>query len=284
MDYARTSIPCFITVNSIMTVHRIDLAGGPPVGESHNFPEIIYVSEGVHSLLVDNMPFEMSAGQMLIYAPGAYHIGAAPSQAKIYIISFESDSPMLTEMYNRIIFLDADKRSLLTEMISDGVKLFEKVSPDSGLVGMIKKTGAADYDIQKLKNKLELLLIDIYRSESHLASEIKAANYDNLDREQVEAVAAYLREHISESLTLKEIAANSHISVSKLSALFREQYDCGVISYFNNIKIERAKRMIRESSMNFTEISQSLGFCSIHYFSKLFKKTTGMTPSMYAKK
>ena len=46
---------------------------------------------------------------------------------------------------------------------------------------------------------------------------------------------------------------------------------------------EAAKRMIKETSFNFTEISEKLGFSGVHYFSRLFKKHVGMTPSEYAK-
>ena len=48
------------------------------------------------------------------------------------------------------------------------------------------------------------------------------------------------------------------------------------------MKVEAAKQMIRDEQMNFTQISESLGYSSIHYFSRQFKKMTGMTPSEYA--
>ena len=47
------------------------------------------------------------------------------------------------------------------------------------------------------------------------------------------------------------------------------------------MKIEKAKEYIRENEMNFTQISDELGFSSIHYFSRLFKKKTGMTLTEY---
>ena len=55
-----------------------------------------------------------------------------------------------------------------------------------------------------------------------------------------------------------------------------------VRNYFLALKITEAKRLIRESSLNFTQISESLGFSTIHYFSRLFKEKTGMTPTDYA--
>ena len=48
------------------------------------------------------------------------------------------------------------------------------------------------------------------------------------------------------------------------------------------MKINAAKQLIRTNKMNFTQISEQLGYTSIHYFSRQFKKVTGMTPSEYA--
>ncbi len=54
------------------------------------------------------------------------------------------------------------------------------------------------------------------------------------------------------------------------------------MEYFNNMKIEKAKELIRNGIMNFTEIAYFLSYSSLPYFSKRFKKTTGMSPLEYA--
>ncbi|MEG2287978.1 MAG: helix-turn-helix transcriptional regulator, partial [Ruthenibacterium sp.] len=54
------------------------------------------------------------------------------------------------------------------------------------------------------------------------------------------------------------------------------------MEYFGTLKINAAKRIVREGNHNFTEIAVLLGYNSIHYFSRHFKKVTGMTPSEYA--
>ena len=92
----------------------------------------------------------------------------------------------------------------------------------------------------------------------------------------------YLEEHIREHLTIDEICRENLISRSQLQKLFREQNQCGVIEYFSRLKIELAKQLIRENHHNFTQISDFLGYTSIHYFSRQFKKLSGMTPSEYA--
>jgi YesN/AraC family two-component response regulator len=55
-----------------------------------------------------------------------------------------------------------------------------------------------------------------------------------------------------------------------------------VIDYFTKLKIDMAKQLVRDNHMNFTQIADYLGYSSIHYFSRQFKKTTGMTPSEYS--
>ena len=57
------------------------------------------------------------------------------------------------------------------------------------------------------------------------------------------------------------------------AALEAQKTGLGIIEYFSNMKIESAKEMIRTGHMNFTQISEQLGYASIHYFSRQFKKS-----------
>jgi len=62
---------------------------------------------------------------------------------------------------------------------------------------------------------------------------------------------------------------------------FKKHHDGGIIDYFILLKIDRAKKLITETELSFTEISSILGFSSSAYFSRTFKKKTGVTPSQY---
>ncbi len=80
-------------------------------------------------------------------------------------------------------------------------------------------------------------------------------------------------------LTLAEIAAAAHVSVSTLTSAFRRHCDCSVISHFNALRIERARRELFAGRRNVTEVAAVLGFSSVHYFSRLYRKHTGHSPS-----
>ena len=73
------------------------------------------------------------------------------------------------------------------------------------------------------------------------------------------------------------------ISISRLEQLVRSYCGCGVIRYFISLKIGRAKELIRDRNMNFSQIADALGYSSVHYFSRQFKRITGMSPSEYSR-
>ena len=71
------------------------------------------------------------------------------------------------------------------------------------------------------------------------------------------------------------------IGRAQLQKIFQEQHQCGAMDFFSRLKIAYARQLIRENQMNFTQISEFLGYSSIHYFSRQFKKISGMTPTEY---
>lgn len=282
-SYVRTNLTSFLSVRSIVSVLHTDLGNRICSGEAHDFPELLYVNSGQYTLKVDGVPHAMEPGQLIFYAPHAYHEGDKPSSAVLSIISFEAELPLLFPFYNRVITLTGKQQKILSQIISEGLDAFQSAPKGSGLHGMIPRADIAGYTLQQLKNQLELFLIDLYKATEPKQPKSVATNQENFRDQQFSLVIDYLTEHLSENLTLAQIAEGCSMSIPKLKLLFKEQCGCGPIAYFISLKITAAKRMICDSSMSFTQISQQLGFQSVHYFSKLFKDKTGMTPSEYAK-
>lgn len=276
MEIMKNDIPELLSIEAIRTVYDIQLNGGEPRGEAHDFPEIIYVYKGENVILVDGKRVTLTEGHLTVYPPGAYHIGEFPSTASVYVITFDTSSKALSALYGRAIELSAEQKDAFTAIISSGLKLFERLPRNGELRGMKKKEGASEYELQKLKKKLELFLIELLTADA----EDKKTPHKDLFRE----ICDFLRLSVSRTVTLCEVAARFHIGKSTLTALFRSECGEGMIAYFNRLKIEKAKELIRLGEMNFTEISDFLGFSSIHYFSRLFKSVAGVTPSEYLNK
>jgi len=83
----------------------------------------------------------------------------------------------------------------------------------------------------------------------------------------LEQIIQYMEFHICEQLSIKTICNEFSISRSTLHSLFHKEKNCGAIDYFNFMKIERSKEIMRDGSMNFTEIAYFLSYSSLQYFS-----------------
>lgn len=94
-------------------------------------------------------------------------------------------------------------------------------------------------------------------------------------------VKKYINDHIEERLTLNKVAEAFNISPNYLSVLFSKYNDTGFSDYINQSKIEAAKKMMADGNLKVYEISDLLGFESAFYFSRVFKKITGVSPRDY---
>jgi two-component system response regulator YesN len=91
----------------------------------------------------------------------------------------------------------------------------------------------------------------------------------------------YLREHYAEPITLNSAADTAQVSTAYLSRLFSEQLRTGFTDYLTELRIEKAEKLLRETRMNIKEVSFAAGFQDPNYFSKIFRKVTGMLPSAF---
>ena len=110
----------FVSVNAIVSVWRFELSGkGEPIGDLHDFYEMVFVERGKFSVLVDGELFEIGEGEIFLYPPLAFHIGAGKTceNSAIRIISFESDSKILKKIEKRPIKACAAARELFLEKI-----------------------------------------------------------------------------------------------------------------------------------------------------------------------
>ena len=97
---------------------------------------------------------------------------------------------------------------------------------------------------------------------------------------QFEAIVDYVDRHYRESdLSLKRLTDVFSYTEKYLSSLFKKNMQIGFISYLNNLRIQYACEQIQEGKMSIGEIARASGYKDYSYFSKVFKKITGKTPS-----
>ncbi|MBQ8344885.1 MAG: helix-turn-helix transcriptional regulator [Clostridia bacterium] len=94
---------------------------------------------------------------------------------------------------------------------------------------------------------------------------------------------AYMKEHLSQGITVREVAEACGCSPSSLEGKFRQVFGTSVYRYFISLRMETAKELLAHTTYTVTEISERLGYDNLFYFCNAFKKTCGMTPTEYRK-
>lgn len=99
-----------------------------------------------------------------------------------------------------------------------------------------------------------------------------------------EKARTYVIENIDKRIMLQDVANYVSLSPGYLSALFKKEYQQNFVEFINETKMERACVLIREDKYRIYEISYMLGFDNAYYFTKVFKKHTGVTPTEYQRR
>ncbi len=99
----------------------------------------------------------------------------------------------------------------------------------------------------------------------------------------VDAATRYIRSNFSKNLTLDNIARAVFISPYYLSHIFKEQLGATVIDYLTRVRIEEAKKLLRRKGLSIVNVAERIGYRDSGYFSRVFKKNEGVTPSTFKK-
>lgn len=94
----------------------------------------------------------------------------------------------------------------------------------------------------------------------------------------VEHAKQYIREHLDERIVLQDIADTFNVSPNYLSQLFKKFENIGISEYISTLKIQKSQELLKDGNLKIYEIADQLGFESAFYFSKVFKKVTGVSP------
>ncbi len=276
-----------IHIERIYTVHYFEYRNDFRFdGERHNFWEFQCVDKGEAEVRTDDGSHILNRGQVIFHKPDEFHSLTATGKnaPNIVVVSFECNSPCMSFFENKTLKVSDAERNLIGMLIAEARRCISSPLDDPYLEKMEKRTDSLFGSQQLIRIYLEQILISMIRRHTVPQLSLPIEKYVNLQHNSAtyNKIIFYLEEHIREYVSIENICHDNLIGRSQLQKLFREQHHCGVIEFFSRMKIEFAKQMIRENQMNFTQISDFLGYSSIHYFSRQFKKIAGMTPSEYA--
>lgn len=273
-----------ITALANLSYYRIPEDFDDMPEETHDFWELTYVDKGQIAVYQNGNAFLLKSGEMMLCKPSVVHRSHAYQNdfSCVVDIEFVLDCPLQEDFDNQIIILNAEERQCMAAIIREASQAYEHFEKAPNTAVQMELSDAVPYGSQQIIcNRLEELLIYACRGNRSIRIDRRLIPSD-LQTNLASQIQAYICEHLSEKITLEKLAQIHCISITKLKRIFREDVGCSVITYLTDQRIKEAKNLIRKDRLNFSQIAEAVGYESIHYFSAVFKKQTGMTLTEYA--
>ena len=151
------------------------------------------------------------------------------------------------------------------------------------------RLGVFDYlekpvDDDELEASLKTLAIRIVEDEKDMDSISDGCRIvlkEDVQNHWIKVAIEYIGKNYMNQIALSDIARETRLSESHLSSLFKAETGINFLQYLNEVRINAAIRLLSSSSMNVSEIARSTGFPNPGYFTKIFRRFMGKTPTEY---
>ena len=281
-EYTGTRLNDEIKISRLYTVHYFEYSKRFSfTGESHDFWELVYADKGDVTVFADDKSFVLEQGNVIFHNPNEWHNVRANGvdAANITIITFASPSKAMSFFENKILAVGQKQKELLSKIVSEYTNAFKTPLNDPYTTHLERRSDAAVASEQLIKLFLcEFLILFLRNDPSGRQRTVRSIHSSDAT---LNLLINYMEQNITKTVTLKELMEYSGTNRTAIENIFRENLGKGAVEYFLILKIELAKKYLREDNYNITQISEILGYSSIHYFSRQFKKITGMTPTEY---
>lgn len=236
-------------------------------GEKHSYWELTYVDKGELLTTIDRVSYHLKQGDLIFYAPMQFHTQSTFEKisSSYLTINFKMNFNHADLLCNKIFSLKRDSYFIVT-------KLIEELSNDN--------LYSNDLSLCYLKQ----LIIQMLRLDnSYFHSKPTTHMQQTYENELLNDILLYIDNNIYEKISVSTLCEHFCISTSMLHSLFRKNMNNTAKNYINELKLSKSKELIRNSTHTLSEISEMLGFSSIHYFSKKFKSYFNISPTEYSK-
>ena len=235
----------------------------------HSYYELLYVNSGTLTVTLADLSCSLAAGDLILFGPDGEHAKqlAKNSGCSYLSVTFDMDLDEPDRLLGRVFHCTNGLRDTL-----------HKIIEDSGMHMPQARTLMLCH-LQEAITRLMLLSNELDEERSLQ----RPGPNQNFQHELLQQILAYMDEKVTEPITIEQICHKFFLSRTSLQALFKLYLHNSPKSYLLSLKLQKSKELIRENQYTISEIADMLGFSSIHYFSRLFKKYFDCSPSEYAK-
>lgn len=270
--YIGVEIPNFIDIKKIYTFFRTNFRSNYIFnGERHDFYEMVFVMDGNVGVTADSDVYVLEKGQVIVHRPNEFHKiwSEFDTNPNVIIISFSA--PFFPDINAKVMKMDAYQMREIIELYNCSFSCFERIGVSINSVSAKNKISA-----QEFKLRLELFILSVIKRQTDMPLNVyKSAGLYS-------SVVKFMTDNPDAGYTIDDIAERYSISSAYLKKIFKKYSGCGVIQYYNKLRIGLACDYLG-SGTSVKETALLLGFNDQNYFSTFFKRFVGKSPSEYKK-
>ena len=272
-------------IETLIAVRFFSLEGEDvEIAEAHDRWSFVYVDSGDAIVGTKVGEHLLHEGEFCFQVPSEWHSlqGAKNQTAKVFLVSFLCHSPDMMLFRQAYGTVPPDLVHYVSALIQDACQSFDMPFHTPSAPLLQKRAAPIFGGEQCFCNRLELFLIELARKEGCYRHK-PLVSKEQIKDDLVLKVIGMLEDNVYQKITMRHIVENMNYSEPYIAKRFKKACGQSIMSYYVQLRIEEAKRLIRETEKNFTEIAGLLGFSDSQHFTKTFQKYMQMSPKEYLK-
>lgn len=244
-------------------------------GETHNFWECVYIIKGEALVSGNERVYNLAQGSIIFHKPLELHkfIVNSPEGARLFIFSFSAEGPLTAYLEEKVFELSDFQKGIMAELLA-----FLRARTDQGSLAAgtpcsyLEPFHTQPTYPQMLASWLQQLMLSLV--EAGAVSSVSSAPDVLIFRNAI----SYLNSNIHRQPSVPEIALFCNVSQASIKRIFDRYAGMGIHKYLLKLKIKAAAELL-QAGETVSNVAEKLGFNSQSYFSRAFRRETGLMPS-----
>ena len=241
--------------------------------QTHGHYELYYLVCGERNYFIEDTVYHIEKGSVVIIPPMVLHRTVGEKEGNIVRVLLDipkdfTDNELLNccmEEGKSLVFnIPKKQRALFEKTLGDIEREFEKNDK---------------FSERLVRNYTEELLVMVAR----MTNEKNNMEFDVETEKVISKAAKYITENFEKNICLEDVATYVNMSKSYFCKFFKRKTGCGFTDYLTGVRINEGAKLLENTNLDVTEIALRCGYNDSAYFTAVFKKIKGVTPTTYRK-
>lgn len=245
----------------------------------HDYYELYYLWSGERLYFIKNRTYHVHQGDLVLIDLNELHktLEAGSDSHERILIYFQEEfikDLLAVQNYNPLTCFS-------------GTKVIRPEKQDANMIEnlLFKMIDENKKNLPETNLYLRVLLLEVLIAINRLQSyqQDESSEFPGLMHKKVSEIVRYINDNYAQHHSLKVVAAKFSISPYYLSRIFNKATGFSFVEYLNSIRIKEAQKLLKETTLTITEITEKVGYESLTHFGRVFKSITGLSPMKYRK-